>query len=75
MNFPQVTRGACMNDKLFDRLKEATDIIRRNPQTAAEIVLLFEEFVSSLEEIATDLATVPDDQVAGDLRKIIQHPE
>jgi hypothetical protein len=62
-----------MNDKLFDRLKEAADVIRRNPCAAAEVSLLFEEFVSSLEEIAADLAMVSDDQVARDLRRVIQH--
>lgn len=62
-----------MNDRLFDRLKEAADIIRKSPQVAAEVALFFEEFVSSLEEIAADLAIVPDDQVASDLRRVIHH--
>lgn len=63
-----------MNDKLFDRLKKAADIIRKNPQAAAEVALIFEEFVSSLEEIAADLATISDCQVASDLHRIIHHP-
>ena len=63
-----------MNDKqkeLFDRLKRATEIIWENPKTVTEVILIFEEFVSSIEQIAADLAIDIDEQVARDLRKII----
>ncbi len=63
-----------MNDKqqeLFERLRRATNIIWGNSKTAAEAILIFEEFVSSFEQIAADLAIVPDEQIARDLREII----
>ncbi len=63
-----------MNDKqqeLFDRLKRAANIIWGNPETTAEAILIFEEFVSSFEQIASDLAIAPDEQIARDLREII----
>ncbi len=64
-----------MNDKqkeLFDRLKKATDIIRENPKTANEVIIIFQEFVSSIERIAADLTIGIDEQVAGNLREIIR---
>ena len=64
-----------MNDRqqdLFDRLRKATDIIWRNPETTVEITLIFEEFVSSIEQIAADLSISSDGQVARDLRELIQ---
>ena len=64
-----------MNDKqqeLHDRLKKATDIIWKKPRTAAEAILIFEEFVSSFEQIAADLSESPDGKVAGNLREIMQ---
>jgi hypothetical protein len=63
-----------MNDKqreLFDRLKRATETIWKNPKTATEVTIIFEEFVSSIEQIATDLAVNIDEQVARDLQEII----
>ena len=56
---------------LFDRLRRATNIIWENPKTAAETTSIFEEFVSSLEQIAADLAVTSDEQIAGELREII----
>ncbi len=64
-----------MNDRqqeLLERLRKATDTIWRNPRTTAEAALIFEEFVSSFEQIAADLSEFPDGQVAGDLHEIIQ---
>jgi hypothetical protein len=64
-----------MNDKhqeLFDRLKKATDIIWKNPRTSAEVLVIFEEFVSSLEQIAADLSIISDKQIAEDLDEIIR---
>jgi hypothetical protein len=64
-----------MNDKqreLFDRLKRATETIWKNPKTSTEVIIIFEEFVSSIEQIAADLTVNIDEQVAGDLREIIR---
>ncbi len=67
-----------MNDdqqELFDRLRKATNIIWENQKTTAEAALIFEEFVSSFEQIAADLATTPDEHIAEDLRQILRsHP-
>ena len=46
--------------ELFERLRRAMDIIEKNPQTAAEVSWLFEEFVKSMEEIAIELEEMPD---------------
>lgn len=64
-----------MNDrqkKLFDRLERATETIWKNPKTSTEVIIIFEEFVSAIEQIATDLTVYIDEQVAGDLREIIR---
>lgn len=56
--------------ELLDRLKKAIDNISKSPKTAAEVMSLLEDFVTSLEEISEDLATMPDEQVARNLREI-----
>ena len=57
--------------ELFDRLKRATDIIWENPMTSAKVILILEELVSSLEQIATDLTTNSDEHMARELNEII----
>jgi predicted transcriptional regulator len=57
--------------ELFERLKRAMEIISKSPKTAAEVSLIFEDFIATLEEIAEDLATTPDEQVSKDLKDII----
>ncbi len=60
-----------MNQReLLERLKVAMDGISRNPKTAAEVAPLFEDFVVSMEEIAHDLGTATDEQVARDLEEV-----
>ena len=64
-----------MNDKqqeLFDRLRIATNIIWEKPKTTAEAIFIFEEFVTSFEQIAADLAVATDEQTAKELREIIR---
>jgi len=63
-----------MNSKkqeLFDRLRKTTDIIWENPMTSAKVILILEELVSSLEQIAADLATNSDEYMARELDEII----
>ncbi len=60
-----------MQKESFERLKKAMDVISSNPKTAAEVSLLFEEFVASIEEIACDLATISDEQVAENLKECV----
>jgi hypothetical protein len=60
-----------MQKESFERLKKAMDVISNNPKTAAEVSLLFEEFVASIEEIACDLATISDEQVAENLKECV----
>ena len=57
--------------ELFDRLKRATDIIWENPMTSVKVILILEELVSSLEQIATDLTTNSDEHMARELNEII----
>jgi len=61
-----------MNQKeLLNRLRIAMDGISRNPKTAVEVAPLFEDFVVSMEEIAHDLETATDEQVAKDLEEVL----
>lgn len=57
--------------KLLDQLKNALNSISKSPATSAEVELIFEDFVISLEEIAYDLKTMPDEEVAANLKAII----
>ena len=57
--------------ELFDRLKEALDKISGSPETAAQVDALFEDFVISFEEIAADLKTTSDEDLAATLRAIV----
>lgn len=59
------------HQELFDRLRSALDNISGSPKTAAEVSLIFEDLVVSLEEIATDLKMTSDDQTAATLKAII----
>ena len=56
--------------ELFERLRRAMDIIEKNPQTAAEVSVLFKEFVESVEEITVELEEMPDVLMAETLREL-----
>jgi hypothetical protein len=57
--------------KLLDQLKDALNNISKSPATSAEVELIFEDFVASLEEIADDLKTMSDEEIAASLKAII----
>ena len=57
--------------KLLDQLKDVLNNISKSPATSAEVELIFEDFVASLEEIMDDLKTMPDEEVAANLKAII----
>jgi len=57
--------------ELFDRLENALDTISRSPKTAFEVALIFENLVTSFEEIAEDLVATPDEEAAEALRRIV----
>ncbi len=57
--------------KIFDRLKKVLDDISKSPKTAAQVALLFEDFVTSFEEIAMDLKKTSDEETAATLKAIV----
>lgn len=57
--------------RLFNRLKNVLDVISENPETAAQVTSLLEDFVISLEEIAADLQAMSDEEMAATLRAIV----
>ena len=57
--------------KLFERLRNALDNISKSPSTEAEVILLFEDLVTSFEEIASDLKMMSDEETAATLRSIV----
>ena len=56
---------------LFTRLEDALSYISKSPKTAAEVILIFEDLVISLEEIAGDLKATSDEQEARILRDLV----
>lgn len=57
--------------RLFDRLKNALDVISESPETAVQVTSLLEDFAISLEEIAADLQAMSDEEMAATLRAIV----
>jgi len=57
--------------KLFNRLKDVLDVVSESPETAAQVTSLLEDFVISLEEIATDLQAISDEEMAATLKAIV----
>ena len=57
--------------KLFDQLKKVLDNISKSPKTSAQVTLLLEDFVTSLEEIAIDVKETSDEETAATLKAIV----
>ena len=57
--------------KLFDQLKKVLDNISKSPKTSAQVTLLLEDFLISLEEIAIDLKETSDAETAATLKAIV----
>ena len=57
--------------ELFERLKSALDEISKSSETSAQVNSLFEDFVFSFEEIATDLKQTSDEETAAILKAIV----
>ncbi|MFC1715579.1 hypothetical protein ACFL6S_18050 [Candidatus Poribacteria bacterium] len=57
--------------EIFDRLKKVLDDISKSPKTAAQVALLFEDFVASCEQIAIDLKETSDEETAAILKAIV----
>jgi len=57
--------------ELFNRLENVLNNISGNPETATQVTSLFEDFVISFEEIATDLEAISDEEMAATLRAIV----
>jgi len=57
--------------RLFNRLKNVLDVISESSETAVQVTSLLEDFVISLGEIAADLQTISDEEMAATLRAIV----
>ena len=57
--------------KLCNRIKDVLNVISESRETAAQVTSLLEDFVISLEEIAADLRTMSDEEMAATLRAIV----
>jgi len=62
------------HQELLDRLTKAVDNISKSSKTMAALMPFIENLAVALEEIAEDLATTPDEQVAKDVRETIALP-
>jgi len=60
---------------LLDRLTNVLDFISGSPKTASEVNLIFEDLVTSFEEIAGDLRATPDEQEAITLQNLVHVAE